>query len=536
MASTVGPLNVIGITPGFITQLATQTASSGVPQALGQVWQGSGQSFFGSAGQALAGGLAGSAINIALNSALGTNVVGPQGFSLDSGANILASTITPYVTGAVAAGINQQIEQSLQGAGAFGPILTNLGTQLVNQTFNGITDAIFGAANPGAGGGNATNYKMFPGADGIGEIPAEYGGSAYTLTDIIFSLQPANQGPQAFGDEQANTDPKTATTAATTQVAGNSGTATSGAQAAANVAKAEKMAQGTSGTTDYDKAILRFMSKGTPTNEAEIANLNPEQLQALNDTLNATDGQGLVPLPAAGYIGSWSFITAPEDVSWDVANNATRVDIFGTNNPPVVAGSRGMRDLTLSNALVEGFIRGVSLEGKIAALENLLNYSLNGSDGFVSVPVYQVWASEKSYGGPEAYYIIKDVKIKETMRDLKGNATRAYVDISLMQVPAYQVNSGRDQASKTTAGAASSVLLSQKEFRELQAKNNLNGQKNTNNLGANQTGSPAGADSAKTQNPKSTKTDFQGPAAQFRTGNGTAVFETLPVNAPPDQR
>ena len=198
MAFEGGVLSTVGITPSFITGLATQTASSGVPQALGQVWQGSGQSFFGSAGQALAGGLAGSAVNIALNSALGTNVVGPQGFSLNSGANILASTVTPYVTGAVAAGINQQIQQSLKGAGAFGPILTNVGTQLVNQAANGITNAIFGAANPGAGGGNATNYKMFPG--GGGEPPADYGGSSYTLTDVVFSLRPANQGPQAFGD------------------------------------------------------------------------------------------------------------------------------------------------------------------------------------------------------------------------------------------------------------------------------------------------------------------------------------------------
>ena len=173
----------------------------------------------------------------------------------------------------------------------------------------------------------------------------------------------------------------------------------------------------------------------------------------------------------AGDQVGWSFITAPEDISWDIANNAQRVDIFGTNNPPVVAGSRGMRDLTLSNSLVEGFVRNVTVEGKVAALENLLNYSLNASDGFVSVPVYQVWANEKSYGGPEAYYIIKDVKIKEAMRDLKGNATRAYVDISLLQVPAYQVNSGRDQASSTTAGAKSG-LLNQAQVNAAQAAGN----------------------------------------------------------------
>lgn len=202
MAFEGGPLSTVGITPSFITQLATQTGSSGVPQALGQIWQGSGQSFYGSAGQALGGALAGSAVNIALNSVLGTDVVGPQGLKLDSGANILASTITPYVTSSVAAGINQSINSSLKSAGAFGPILSNLGSTLVDQAFNGISNAIFGATN------TATNYKMFPGGGGEGEAPADYGGSTYTLTDVVFSIQPANQGPQAFGDYSAAFDPK----------------------------------------------------------------------------------------------------------------------------------------------------------------------------------------------------------------------------------------------------------------------------------------------------------------------------------------
>jgi hypothetical protein len=207
MAFQGGTLATVGITPSFRTQLATQTASSGVPQAVGQIWQGSGQSFFGSAGQALGGALSASAINIALNSVLGTNVVGPQGLSLNSGANLLASTITPYITGSVAAGINQSINNSLKSAGPFGPILSNLGTSLVNQAAQGITNTIFGAATPGTG--NATNYKMFPGGGGPGEAPADYGGSAYTLNEVVFSLQPANQGPQAFGEASL---PKSLTT------------------------------------------------------------------------------------------------------------------------------------------------------------------------------------------------------------------------------------------------------------------------------------------------------------------------------------
>jgi hypothetical protein len=226
---------------------------------------------------------------------------------------------------------------------------------------------------------------------------------------------------------------------------------------------------------------------------------------------NAPDLSSALGLDSSQFLGGlagspqgWTFITAPEDINWDIANNAQRVDIFGTNNPPVVAGSRGMRDLTLSNSLVEGFVRGVTVEGKIAALENLMNYGLNASDGYVSVPVYQVWANEKSYGGPEAYYIIKDITVKEAMRDLKGNATRAYVDISLMQVPAYQVNSGRDQSSQVTAGGVA-LTPEQKKQVEAAAKKGTDG-KTAQNAAKDQvdgaknkqaTSSPAGPDSAK---------------------------------------
>ncbi len=147
MAFQGGAINTVGITPAFLATLGTQTAQNGVVQGLGQIWQGAGQSFYGSAGQSLAGNLAGSAVNIALNAALGTQVAGPQGLSLTSGANLLASTLTPYVTSQVAAGINQSIQQSLRSAGPFGPALSIAGTGLVNQLFNGVGDLITGATN-----------------------------------------------------------------------------------------------------------------------------------------------------------------------------------------------------------------------------------------------------------------------------------------------------------------------------------------------------------------------------------------------------
>jgi hypothetical protein len=161
---------------------------------LQQVWQGAGQSFFGQAGQALAGNLAGSAVNVVLNTALGTEIAGPGGISLDSGANVLASTITPFVTSTVAAGINQSINNALQNAGPFAGVLSGVATGLVSQAFGGLTGAIGGAA-----GGFASDFKSFPGGS-PSDPDADYGGIAYTRTDVTFSIQPANQGPQAFGD------------------------------------------------------------------------------------------------------------------------------------------------------------------------------------------------------------------------------------------------------------------------------------------------------------------------------------------------
>lgn len=235
-------------------------------------------------------------------------------------------------------------------------------------------------------------------------------------------------------------------------------------------------------------AALSNFDFGTTIDSQFTSGFGVDTAGQFDSVANALSGVGA--LATTG----WTFITAPEEVNWDVANQVTRVDIFGTNNPPVVAGSRGMRDLTLGNALVEGFVRNVTIEGKVTALESLMNYSLNPSDGFVSVPVYQVWANSKSYGGPNAYYVIKDVRVKETMRDLRGNATRAYVDISLMQVPAYQVNSGRDQASPVTAGGPA---LSPTQQRQVDAANAArNGQKGTDNLGASQKGAPAGPNSS----------------------------------------
>jgi hypothetical protein len=119
-----------------------------------------------------------------------------------------------------------------------------------------------------------------------------------------------------------------------------------------------------------------------------------------------------------------------------------------------------MRDLTLSNALVEGFSRNKTVEDKISQLEALMNFTLDTANGYVKVPVYRVTANQKMYGAgldfkDGGYFVLKSVNVKETMRDLRGNTTRATVDVSFVQVPSYQINTGRDIASQAVRGQKS---------------------------------------------------------------------------------
>jgi len=277
----------------------------------------------------------------------------------------------------------------------------------------------------------------------------------------------------------------------------------------------------------YSKTLPPSFIDGTTVGGVKLEALTGANAAATyKDAFGLAPGEtpefGVAPPSAAGEQAGWTFICAPEDISWNIANASNRVEIFGTNNPPVTAGTKGMRDLSLNNSLVEGFVRKVTVEAKIASLEKLLLYSLNSSDGFVSVPVYEIWANSKSYGGSSGsagYFIFKDIRVNEKLRDLKGNTTRATVDVSFTQVPAYQVNTGRDSASKTTGGGISKLAQSQTQAAQ---KGQVNSQ-----IDKNLPGKTTGAGG-----PTSTGTGGQSKPAGF-TGSGLGEFKYTAPPKPP---
>jgi hypothetical protein len=202
---------MIGIVPSYTSNLGQQTSASGVVQAQNQVWQGFGQAFVGQPGQPLTGSLTGSPINIALNPDTVQNVFGPNGATLTSGNNILAPAMTGYLSGNQSFLLNNQIGNSLNSAGPFGSLMSAGGVGGVASLATGFIGGAGNAADQVANAlVGAANYIMFPGAGGEGS--ANYSGIPYTLTDVTFSLQPANRGPQAFGSANATTFPTSITT------------------------------------------------------------------------------------------------------------------------------------------------------------------------------------------------------------------------------------------------------------------------------------------------------------------------------------
>ncbi len=229
--------------------------------------------------------------------------------------------------------------------------------------------------------------------------------------------------------------------------------------------------------TDWANAASLNLGLGSLTGGAPVLN---------EDATTIQDKDTLADIPK-----SWYFVTAPQDVSWSKDGKVATADTYGTNTPYVLYGSTSLRKLTLSNAMIEGFSDRKTVEANIIALETAMNMVIQ--KGYTAPYCWKVYSGGKNYGT----FVISGVKVKEVMRDLRGFATRAFVDIELMQVPNYQVNSGRDLASKATLGGPSkqvqALINSQNKDAAAKAAGAAAGQAGAN---ASQTGAAGAQDKA----------------------------------------
>lgn len=181
-------------------------------------------------------------LNVGLSTVLGQSVSKEVGLDLTAGNNILKSQVTPFLTASVSQALNQQVSQSLQGAGPLGPVLSQISSQTVTALGQGLLGLI-GGGNGGSWNGVSDPTQQWPGA-GENESEVNYAGRAYTTgtggPDVVFSIQPANAGPQSFGSAAFDT-PFTSTSLPLTSYTDNLPNFTSKAFDPAFTAKAQSM-------------------------------------------------------------------------------------------------------------------------------------------------------------------------------------------------------------------------------------------------------------------------------------------------------
>lgn len=197
-----------------------------------------------------------------------------------------------------------------------------------------------------------------------------------------------------------------------------------------------------------------------------------------------------LPIPT-----EWYFITAPQSVQWSKDSNNSVIDTYGTNNPYLHYGTTKLRSLSLNNAMLEGFSDNREVEGNIRELEQCMNMVIDDEVGYVAPYCWNVFAAGKNYGT----YVIQSVNVSESMRDNRGNAVRANVDVSLQEVSPYQISTGEDITSDAITGGLNEDV--DKQLQESQKQDQLAGKdkdKNKGDGGGNGAGSNSGGDNGAT--------------------------------------
>ena len=194
-------------------------------------------------------------VNVGLSQVLGNNLSQQSGINLAGGQNVLQSQLTPLLSAGNSNQLNDSVQNTLGSLGG-GSALTSLlpaasflgggglmggggfgvgnilggggfgGGELLAGAGLGGGDLLAGAGAGvgsllsglgsglggllgGLGGGGGANNKIWPGGGGNG--PSDYGGFMHNLgqngPDVVFSIVPANNGPQTAGLSSALSNP-----------------------------------------------------------------------------------------------------------------------------------------------------------------------------------------------------------------------------------------------------------------------------------------------------------------------------------------
>ena len=193
-------------------------------------------------------------VNVGLPQQLGSNLSQQSGINLSSGVNVLQSQLTPLISAGSSNQLNDTVLNTIGSLGGAGSLTSILPTgaflgggglmggggfgvgnilggagggigSLLGGAGGGVGDLLAGGGAGvgsllsglgggiggllGGGGAGGGQNKIWPGGGGNG--PADYGGFMHNLgpngSDVVFSIVPANNGPQTAGLDSALSNP-----------------------------------------------------------------------------------------------------------------------------------------------------------------------------------------------------------------------------------------------------------------------------------------------------------------------------------------
>jgi hypothetical protein len=188
-----------------------------------------------------AGGNGQGFVNVGLSQNLGSNLSKQSGINLAGGQNVLKTQLTPLISAKLSNQLSKSVEKTAGSVGSLNKALPSSsflggGKQMSGGGF-GIGSILGGGGSSGGSGGGIGGFlsglgggggggllggmggggggnKVWPGGGGSG--PSNYGGFMHNLgpngSDVVFSIVPANNGPQTQGLNSAISNPTTATT------------------------------------------------------------------------------------------------------------------------------------------------------------------------------------------------------------------------------------------------------------------------------------------------------------------------------------
>lgn len=195
------------------------------------------------------------------------------------------------------------------------------------------------------------------------------------------------------------------------------------------------------------------LDEGTPQLENRGAdpwfNLEPGEEGSLDLSNYYSEGSDIVFyfIQAGKTDGvNWKFQVAPQGINIRKSSDNSAEENWASNERTIVYGGTTMRTIDLSEVLIEGFSTRSDIEGKVNSLMALLDpvqfkkHIAPMVFELVAKPEKGVSAESRSYG----YYIITELNLEETLRTKTGKPLRVMAEMSLQEVPRYQIHDGRD--------------------------------------------------------------------------------------------